>query len=429
MKGISKILILTLTFVFLMTAIPVHAQEFPPLAKLAQEYLTRLNAQEGRNVLAQNVVNPEQFEKAALAESIETVNKSIEELRIEKQKAIAEIQESAKRDIDTAIISIRKATQKPAYELQRAIDGERTFLFENITGTIDAVEPGDTELIQTLLLDVTKSLAKIEESLEKESGQSVDFQLSQRDARATLLRLEQILVQKKQVIDSRAGGLVFEDTDLDGLSDYDETYVYMTDALSARTQGEGMSDGEKVRNGINPLSESQEKMAYEDPRVDSTVHISSTYTVQKVQLIKEGESSQLLFEGVALPNSYIALFIYSTPIVAMVKTDSDGSWTYELNQEIENGEHQMYVATVDNSGKLLAKSNPVLFTKSAEAATIGIAGSLEQSVNAQTFLKDNFILITLAILIAVVILTMMFVGNHKDVRSAVINLRNEVNQG
>ncbi len=49
-------------------------------------------------------------------------------------------------------------------------------------------------------------------------------------------------------------------------------------------------------------------------------------------------------------------------------------------------------------------------------------------MNAQTFLKDNFILITLAVLIAVVILTMMFVGNHKDVRSAVMNLRNEVNQ-
>ncbi len=132
----------------------------------------------------------------------------------------------------------------------------------------------------------------------------------------------------------------------------------MTDAKNAQTKAGGMSDGEKVRDGIDPLSDTQEKMVYQDPREDSTVHVSSTYTVQKVQLIKEGEKSELLFEGVALPNSYVTLFIYSTQIVARVKTDSDGSWTYELDQEIENGEHQMYVATTDNSGKLLAKSNP-----------------------------------------------------------------------
>lgn len=410
-------------------AAAVRAQEFPPLAQLAQDYLMRLNAQEGRNASSDNVVNPEQFERAALADSIETINKTVEELRIEKQKAITEIQDAAKEDIDTAIVSIRKATQKPAYELQRAIDSERTSLFENVTSTIGAVEPGDTELVQRLIVDVAASLGRIETSLEKESGTVVDFQRSQRETRTTLLRLEQSLVQKMQVIDSRAGDLVFEDADQDGLSDYDETYIYMTDAENPRTKGGGMSDGEKVRDGINPVSDTQEKMAYQDPREDSTVHVSSTYKVEKVQLIKEGESSELLFEGTALPNSYVTLFIYSTPIVATVKTESDGSWSYELDREIENGEHQIYVATVDSSGKLLAKSSPVLFSKSAEAATIGIAGSLEQSVNAQTFLKDNFILITLAVLIAVVILTMMFIGNHKDVRSAVMDLRNEVNQG
>jgi hypothetical protein len=429
MKNTTKILILTLTLAF--SSLLIHtarAQEFAPLAKLAQDYLMRMNTEEGRTVAPDNVVNPEQFEKAAVTESIETVNKTIEEVRIEKQKVVEEIQETVKRDIDNSIVNIRKTTEKPAYELQRAIDQERTQLFENVTRTVEAVEPSEVPRVQQLQAEVSASLDRIKTNLEKEAGIPVDFQRSHRDVRTTLLRFEQVLAEKERVIDSRAGDLVFEDSDQDGLSDYDETYIYKTDPKNAKTKGTGRNDGEKVRDGINPLSDSEEKMAYQDPREDKESYVSSTYKVNKVQLIKENERSELVFEGVALPNSYITLYIYSTPIIVTVKTDSSGAWTYELEQELEDGEHQMYVATVDNSGKILARSNPILFTKSAEAATIGIAGSLEQSVGAQTFLKDNFILITLAVLIAVVILTMMFVGNHKDIRSAVVDLRNEVNQ-
>jgi hypothetical protein len=426
----KTITIILFVFTFALSAAffgVVRAQEVTPLAKLAQEYLTRMNVQEGRFVSSDAIVNPAQFERAAVTESIDTINRAVEEIRAEKQKVVTEVQESVKKDIDNSIVSIRKSTQKPAYELQRAIDAERTLLFENVAQTIADIHPVEVSLIQSLQTEVSRSLDLIRERLESESGMSVSFERSMRDVRGILTQFEQVLNEKREVIESREGDLVFLDSDQDNLSDYDELYVYRTDPNNPKTKEGALSDGEKVREGINPLSDSSDKVLPQDPRNDKDAYVSSTYKVNKVQLIRE-DRERLVFEGNALPNSYVTLFIYSTPVIATVRTDSSGTWSYELEQELENGEHQMYVATVDSSGKLLARSNPILFTKSAEAATIGIAGSLERSVGAQTFFRDNFILITLATLIAAVILTMMFFGSHKDIKSAVADLRNEVNR-
>jgi len=279
-------------------------------------------------------------------------------------------------------------------------------------------------------MDVKTSIQKIQNNLEEESGLKVNFEQSKRGIENTILRFEEILAQKKEIIESREGALVFEDSDDDGLSDYDELYIYKTDPNNARTIGEGKTDGQKISEGINPLSETEEKIKHQDPRDDTLSFVSSEYNVKKIELIKESEAEKgkLSFEGVALPNTYVTLYIYSTPIIVAIKTDDSGSWSYELERELENGEHQMFVATVDNSGKIIARSNPILFTKTADAASIGIAGGLDSSIDTRNFIQDNFILITLALLIAVVILAMMFVGNHENVRSAVAHLKNEVDQ-
>jgi hypothetical protein len=413
-----------------------YAQESSPFAKLAQDYILRLN-QELRETdesvpsptQEPVVVNPEAIVKDAVTESIDTISKTIEEITIEKQRIITEIKDRVKRDIDDSIIEIRKEnTQTPAYELQKVVDVERTKLFENIVNTIEKIQPAtedaQVQKIEQLQTEVDDSLQKIQESLEDESGLPINFERSKRDIRETLLKFQEVLEAKKNIIESRQGELVFKDTDQDGISDYDELYIYKTNPESPQTKEGEKTDGQKIQEGINPLSDTGEKIAYQDPRDDRESFVSSSYRVDKIQLIKE--ENKIVFEGSALPNTYITLYIFSTPIIVTVKTDAKGKWNYELKQELENGEHQIYVASVESSGKIIARSNPILFTKSAEAATIGIAGSIDNSVSTQNFLKDNFILISLATLIAIVILGMMFVGNHKTVASAVTELKNQV---
>lgn len=413
-----------------------YAQEFSPIGKLAQEYIERLNEDLNKNnelVPSSKqqavVVNPEAVTQNAITESIETISRTVEEVRQEKEKTILDIQNVVKEDIDNSIIQIRKEIEKPAYELQRSVDSERTILFENVTQKINQIKvtygPDEYKNFETLKIEIESSLDTIQKDLEEESGISINFEKSKKNVREILATFEQVIKGKASIIESRQGKAVFEDQDNDGVSDYDETYIYKTDPLKSRTTGEGKTDGEKISEGINPLSDSEEKIAYQDPRNDTQSFVSSTYALKKIELLQE--EKKVVFEGVALPNSYVTLFIYSTPIIVTVKTDQNGQWKYSLEKELENGEHQMYVASVDTSGKILARSNPILFTKSAEAATIGIAGSMDNSISAQNFLRDNFILIILASLIAIVILGMMFVGNHKTISSAVIELKKQVN--
>jgi hypothetical protein len=95
---------------------------------------------------------------------------------------------------------------------------------------------------------------------------------------------------------------------------------------------------------------------------------TDVYSVKSVAVTPQ---KKLEIHGTALPNSYVTLYIYSTPIIVTVKTDSTGQWQYTLDRELETGEHKIYAATVDNSGKIVAKSTPIPFTKTAEAATLG----------------------------------------------------------
>lgn len=433
MKYIIKITIITSVFVlssFIMHS--VYAQDFSPLGKLAQDYILRLNSDSNTVPVEDSViVNPEAITQDAITESIDTISKAVEDLTKVQDQVILDIKADVKENIDTSIVDIRKKqVEKPAYELQRSIDGERTQLFENVVQTIKSINPTkvsqDSEKIQELEKQVGTSLDKIEQSLKTESGFPVNFEKSRRDIRDTLIRFQEILVEKQKIIESRQGEFVFKDSDTDGVSDYDEMYIYKTDPIQAQTKGGDKTDGQKISEGINPLSDIGEKINYQDPRTDKESFVSNSYRVNKVQLLNE-EGKKLVFEGTALPNTYITLYIYSTPIIVTVKTDENGVWNYKLDKELENGEHQIYVATVDASGRIVTRSNPILFTKTAEAATIGISGTFDGSASAQNFLKDNFILIILATFIAIVIIGMMFAGDHKNIGSAISELKNEVN--
>ena len=72
--------------------------------------------------------------------------------------------------------------------------------------------------------------------------------------------------------------------------------------------------------------------------------------------------------GKALPNSFVTLYIYSSgPVVVTFRADENGNWEYFLNKELEDGQHEVYAAVTDNTGKITAKSEPFYFIKTAQA--------------------------------------------------------------
>ena len=173
--------------------------------------------------------------------------------------------------------------------------------------------------------------------------------------------------------ENTCGGLA--DPDKDGLSNNEE-YRFGTNPKSSDSDRDGYVDANEIQDGRNPLLSGSETKSdtiiFESPK-DSGEVKKELYQVTNVEMVKTEEgTSALKISGKALPNIYITVFIYSDPIVLTIKTDSNGDWSYTLDKPLEEGNHEVYVAVADNTGKVTAKSEPILFVQTAEATTIYI---------------------------------------------------------
>ena len=64
---------------------------------------------------------------------------------------------------------------------------------------------------------------------------------------------QEFLKKKRKFAKKVKQGIKFKDSDGDGLSDYEEKYLYHTDPKNPDTDGDGMNDGDEVKRGRNPL--------------------------------------------------------------------------------------------------------------------------------------------------------------------------------
>lgn len=421
MLKIRKYEIINISFIFVLSLIFLNNI----YAQTPDE--TKINSEVGADRNTDTNVNTrETVSDADVVDSIKTVSETIDEVKEEAVRVESEIRDTVKSGIDRNIIDIRKSTEKPAHELQSIIDEDRTNIFDNLNKTLNNLRLDSTENVNNLADQIDERVSSIQEKLQAESGVEIDFTEEKRSIRNTLLKFKDETEERRSLIIDRGGDLVYKDSDDDGVSDYDEIYIYKTDPNKSKTVDGELNDGEKIQAGINPTSEKEEKINYEDPREDQVAYVSTSYKLDSVAVVKEEDRKTVLFVGQAIPNSYITLYIYSTPVIVTVKTDDNGDWSYELDKELENGDHELYVATVSNSGKIVARSTSIPFTKTADAASIGIIGIDVQNAKSSDFFRDNFILISLAILIAGVILTMMFIGNNKNAVDIAGNLRKEL---
>ncbi len=191
-------------------------------------------------------------------------------------------------------------------------------------------------------------------------------------------QLQDITIRNERIIKERTGNTVMKDTDRDGVTDYDEVNLYSTDPFNSDTDRDGFTDGTEIGSGFNPTDSSAESLlTYESPietgvvrddilSVDSIIGMSDEDAETATDV---PQSKGALLMGRALPYSYVTLYVFSTPIVITVRADETGSWSYVFDKELEDGEHEVYAGMTDNAGRIVAKSNPFTFVKTAEAFT------------------------------------------------------------
>jgi len=198
------------------------------------------------------------------------------------------------------------------------------------------------------------------------------------------------------------------DPDNDGLSNNDE-FRYRTDPLKPDSDGDGFLDGDEAKTGFNPLQFSpgdrSDKVVFENPKETGEIK-KELYQVKNVELADASDGKkELRLSGKGLPNSFVTIYVYSElPIILTVKTDENGNWSYVLDKQVENGEHQVYVAVTDNTGKITAKSDPLFFVKTAEAATIIPSAEASTAMAAAAAPAEKRRLRDLAVIAGIIIL-------------------------
>ncbi len=239
-----------------------------------------------------------------------------------------------------------------------------------------ALQSGDEMLIKAIESDINDANARFTTELLKDPNSNyyasdVDTALKER-----FETMKKRIIAFEEIRKTSSNQKSSTDTDSDGVSDFDEENLYFTDPNSPDTDNDGILDGIEIIRGFNPLNPSAEAIiAYESPKEsfglvrEDVLKVSAVVPVLATDDAGERLPVQAEIKGVSLPNSFVTLFIFSTPVIVTVKTDDTGAFAYTFDRELEDGEHEVYVAVTDNAGAIIAQSNSFRFIKEAEAFT------------------------------------------------------------
>lgn len=257
--------------------------------------------------------------------------------------------------------------------LDLAVEPDKTYQYKVVAVT----ESGQkASLEKTSTVYTPRSISELIPSPNQSLKSSADYQVVQNYASSA-----DLVFSIEKFIALRSSQNVFLDSDSDGISDYDEITLYHTDEETADSDRDGVPDASELFRHTDPNTASSSPtsfLSFSQKPTEVCASSSSFLTVDNIDVFdvrtdSQGKKiiSQILFRGRGLANSFITVFLYSSPIVVTVKSDANGVWEYLLERELEDGSHEVYSTMTDGSGTVIARSERFTFVKSAEAITVG----------------------------------------------------------
>lgn len=229
------------------------------------------------------------------------------------------------------------------------------------------------------------------------------------------------------MLDKRSGARAYIDTDNDGITDFDEINIYHTNPAKRDTNDDGYSDGASILSQMSPVAvesntstssgkiQLAQGLSVENPKITGSTQKKQFEVISIVPFdFKENnegkkEISKVALKGIALPNSFVKIYLFSEPLVVTVKTDDSGNWSYILDKTLPDGTHTAYVAMTDGGGRILAKSEPLPFVKEASAITINTA-NVASPIDGQNTIMGLSPITLIALFIGILGLALSAVG-------------------
>ncbi len=281
-----------------------------------------------------------------------------------------------------------------------------------------AYRAGDTDAQEFIKQGITLFKDKTLETLKaREVSVDGNYDVITRDLDSLITQEIARIETRERMIVERVGDSIRLDTDKDGVADYDEVHSFQTNPRLPDTDADGFTDGVEIVRGYDPLSARGETpIVFEYPEMHGVVR-AETFSVESIST-EYGEQNEVLgahLEGKALPNSFVTLYLFSSPIVAVVRADEQGVWKHFFDADLEDGVHTAYAATTDNTGKIVAKSTSFSFIKSAEGFSKG--GEVAPPVvvaetSDNTFTENGLFLLISALLVIILGLSLVALGAY-----------------
>ena len=147
-----------------------------------------------------------------------------------------------------------------------------------------------------------------------------------------------------------------------------------------------------------------------NPKISGVV--DESLKIEKVVLVNKDNGSKLIsLSGKAGANAIVVIYIFSNdPVVISIKADANGSWNYELDKELADGQHEAYVAVTDDAGKIVTKSQPIAFVKTAEAASMIPVSELKDNQSPMESSTQQFVLMAIIVMSICLVIALAAIG-------------------
>lgn len=352
-------------------------------------------------------------EKISNIKEIASVASQMQSTTEKSKKEIIELlDKNISRAIESVVPSGKPMAQEDINRLNSKIGPIKQKILESIDDDLSGFETPLSERVKKTETAIDDGLKNISSILSNEiGGEEIKILERSEDISGKLNDLAENTEDNFKKWKERGGELLFKDTNGDGISDYESIHLYNIDpekpAPVAVYEGREINAAEKILLGFDPSKTELVKISPEEPKNS----IASETPAYKVNNVKLSEEKKVSISGWALPNAFVTLYIYSTPIIVTVQANNDGEWQYMIDKELENGDHTVYAASVDNSGKIVVKSSAVAFVKTAEAATIiPVAPISVSNVKEPELLRYNTIIVMVVIFVSLVLIFLVIVG-------------------